>query len=77
MTVPTFHAVQNGATFSKMNTAGQQNFSERLFLEAIFTNGTNALAGKELMQLHKIRNLIPKETFLYHFQIKKSPTPLL
>ena len=28
------------------STSGQQNFSERLFLEAIFANGTNALAGK-------------------------------
>ena len=32
----------------KTNTAGQQNFSERLFLEAIFTDATNAFAEKGL-----------------------------
>ena len=32
------------------NIDGQQIFSERLFLGAIFTNGTNALAGKGLTQ---------------------------
>ena len=30
------------------NTSGQQNCSERLFLRAIFTNGTYALVGKGL-----------------------------
>ena len=40
----TFHALQTGA-----NTSGQQNFCESLFLEEIFMNGTNALAGKGLM----------------------------
>ena len=33
-----------------MNTSGQQNFSERLSLEVIFTNGTSALAGKGLKE---------------------------
>ena len=34
------------------NTSGQQNFCERLYLKVIFTNGTNALAGKGLSSLH-------------------------
>ena len=50
----------------KTNTAGQQNFSERLFLEAVFTNDTNALAGKGLTTkfpnpeiLQQVRSVLP------------------
>ena len=44
--IPTFHAHQTGINFS--NSAGKQNFSERLFFKAVFTNSTNSLAGKGL-----------------------------
>ena len=36
------------------NSAGQQIFPERLFLGTIFTNGTNALAGKGLSTMWQL-----------------------
>ena len=44
-----FSCSLNRSNVFETNTSGQQKLlSERLFLEAIFTNGTNALAGKGL-----------------------------
>ena len=43
-----FSCTPNWSNVFETNTSGQQNFSERLFLEAVFTNGTNALTGKGL-----------------------------
>ena len=45
---PHFSCTPKWSEVFETHTAGQQSFSERLFLEAIFTNGTNALAGKGL-----------------------------
>ena len=43
-----FSCTPNWSNVFETNASGQQNFSERLVLEANFTNGTNALAGKGL-----------------------------
>ena len=43
-----FSCAPNWSKVFKTNTAGLQDVSERLFLNEIFTNGTNALAGKGL-----------------------------
>ena len=45
-----FSCTPNWSNIFEMNTSGQQNFSERLSLEVIFTNGTSALAGKGLKE---------------------------
>ena len=44
-----FSCTPNWSQVFKTNTSGQQNFCESLFLEEMFMNGTNALAGKGLM----------------------------
>ena len=48
---PHFSCTQNWSQVFETNTAGQQSIPERLFLKAIFTNGSNALAGKGLTWL--------------------------
>ena len=46
-----FSCTPNWSKVFKTNTAAQQNFFERLFLEADFNSSTNALAGKGLRVL--------------------------
>ena len=45
---PHFSCTPKWSEVFETNAAGQRSFSERLFLGAIFTNGTNAFAGKGL-----------------------------
>ena len=44
-----FSCTPNRSKLFETNSAGKQNFFEKLFFKAVFTNGTNSLAGKGLM----------------------------